>query len=169
MVLGKKNLEQHCPDMSATQNSTELDKVTPTYGGKCYSLTIITIPILLTIGYSNFITVKEHFVCKIPKDLPLDAAAPLLCAGITTYSPLRRYNVGKDTRMGYLFNTNVNPIDTQYNILELLVLVVLVIWQLNLVQLWVLMLVLFQHQNLNEMMQQNLVPKHLLFQRIKKK
>ncbi len=58
------------------------------------------------IGYSNFITVKEHFVCKIPKELPLDAAAPLLCAGITTYSPLRRYNVGKDSRIGYLFHAN---------------------------------------------------------------
>jgi len=103
MVLGKKNLEQHCPDMSGTYNSTELDKVTPTYGGKYHCMIIIIIPISFTIGYSNFITVKEHFVCKIPKNLPLDAAAPLLCAGITTYSPLRRYNVGKDTRMGYLF------------------------------------------------------------------
>ncbi len=64
---------------------------------------IIITSILLTIGYSNFITVKEHFVCKIPKDLPLDAAAPLLCAGITTYSPLRQHNVGKNTRMGYFF------------------------------------------------------------------
>jgi uncharacterized zinc-type alcohol dehydrogenase-like protein len=63
---------------------------------------------MLIIGYSNLITVREHFVCKIPKNLPLDAAAPLLCAGITTYSPLRRYNVGKDTRMGYLFSTNLN-------------------------------------------------------------
>jgi uncharacterized zinc-type alcohol dehydrogenase-like protein len=89
--------------MSATYNSTELDKVTPTYGGKYYDIIKIIIPILFIIGYSNFVTVKEHFVCKIPKDLPLDAAAPLLCAGITTYSPIRRYNVGKDTRMGYLF------------------------------------------------------------------
>ena len=55
------------------------------------------------VGYSNLITVKEHFVCKIPKNLPLDAAAPLLCAGITTYSPLRQYNVGKDTHMGYRY------------------------------------------------------------------
>jgi hypothetical protein len=36
MILGKKNLEQHCPDASYTYNSTELDKVTPTYGGKYY-------------------------------------------------------------------------------------------------------------------------------------
>ncbi|CAF4611154.1 unnamed protein product [Rotaria sp. Silwood1] len=81
----KKNFEQHCPDTAFTYSSTELDKVTPTYG-----------------GYSNFITVKEHFVCKVPKNLPLDAAAPLLCAGITTYSPLRQHNVGKNTRMGVI-------------------------------------------------------------------
>ncbi|CAF5171233.1 unnamed protein product, partial [Rotaria sp. Silwood1] len=81
----KKNFEQHCPDIAFTYSSTELDKVTPTYG-----------------GYSNFITVKEHFVCKVPKNLPLDAAAPLLCAGITTYSPLRQHNVGKNTRMGVI-------------------------------------------------------------------
>ncbi len=45
MVLGKKNLEQHCPDMSGTYNSTELDKVTPTYGGKYHSMRKIIIPI----------------------------------------------------------------------------------------------------------------------------
>ncbi|CAF3724184.1 unnamed protein product [Adineta steineri] len=78
----KKDTEQNCADSCRTYNGTELDKVTPTYG-----------------GYSNIITVKEHFVCKIPKNLPLDAAAPLLCAGITTYSPLRRYNVDKNTRL----------------------------------------------------------------------
>jgi len=79
----EKDLEQHCSTYSLTYNSTEQDKVTPTYG-----------------GYSNYITVKEHFVCKIPKELPLDAAAPLLCAGITTYSPLRRYKISKDSRIG---------------------------------------------------------------------
>lgn len=99
--LGKKDLEQYCPDRSYTCNSTELDKVTPTYGGKYHYLTIVIIDVLFIAGYSNFITAKEHFVCKIPKNLPLDATAPLLCAGITTYSPLRKYNVGKDTRMGY--------------------------------------------------------------------
>ncbi len=108
IILGKKNAEQHCPDMSGTYNSTELDKVTPTYGGKHDSMKIIIISFIFIVGYSNFITVKEHFVCKIPKTLPLDAAAPLLCAGITTYSPLKQHNVGKDTRMGYLFRTNSN-------------------------------------------------------------
>jgi uncharacterized zinc-type alcohol dehydrogenase-like protein len=66
-----------------------------------HSIEIQITHIQFITGYSNVITVREHFVCKIPKNLPLDAAAPLLCAGITTYSPLRRYNVGKDTRVGY--------------------------------------------------------------------
>ncbi len=89
--------------MCGTYNGTELDKVTPTYGGEYYYIKLIIIRPLFIIGYSNFITVKEHFVCKIPKNLSLDAAAPLLCAGITTYSPLRQHNVGRNTRMGYLF------------------------------------------------------------------
>lgn len=45
-------------------------------------------------GYSQSIVVKENYVLHIPEALPLDAAAPLLCAGITTYSPLRHWNAG---------------------------------------------------------------------------
>ncbi|WP_223632878.1 NAD(P)-dependent alcohol dehydrogenase [Corallococcus sp. EGB] len=45
-------------------------------------------------GYSTHIVVTEDFVLKIPEGIPLDAAAPLLCAGITTYSPLRRWGAG---------------------------------------------------------------------------
>ncbi|KAB7669941.1 NAD(P)-dependent alcohol dehydrogenase [Bacillus sp. B1-b2] len=45
-------------------------------------------------GYSTHIVVTEDFVVKIPDNIPLDAAAPLLCAGITTYSPLRRWGAG---------------------------------------------------------------------------
>jgi len=44
--IGKKHLEQHCPDMCGTYNSTELDKVTPTYGGKYHSMRKIIISIL---------------------------------------------------------------------------------------------------------------------------
>ncbi len=51
-------------------------------------------------GYSGHIVVDENYVLSIPESLPLDAAAPLLCAGITTYSPLRRWNVGPGTRLG---------------------------------------------------------------------
>jgi len=50
-------------------------------------------------GYSQQVVVTEGFVVRIPGPLPLDRAAPLLCAGITTYSPLRRWNVGPGTRV----------------------------------------------------------------------
>ena len=50
-------------------------------------------------GYSERVVVADAFVVSIPDALPLDAAAPLLCAGITTYSPLRRWNVGPGTRV----------------------------------------------------------------------
>lgn len=45
-------------------------------------------------GYSQQVVVKESFVCRIPAGIALDVAAPLLCAGITTYSPLNQWNVG---------------------------------------------------------------------------
>jgi alcohol dehydrogenase (NADP+) len=48
-------------------------------------------------GYSGAIVVDENYVLRIPDSLPLDAAAPLLCAGITLYSPLRHWNAGPDT------------------------------------------------------------------------
>lgn len=53
-------------------------------------------------GYSASIVVHEDFVLHIADNLPLDAAAPLLCAGITTYSPLRHWKVGKGTKVGVL-------------------------------------------------------------------
>jgi uncharacterized zinc-type alcohol dehydrogenase-like protein len=51
-------------------------------------------------GYSTAITVLDRFVVKIPDALPLDAAAPMLCAGITMYSPLKRYGAGPGKRVG---------------------------------------------------------------------
>lgn len=73
-----EGLEQYCEHgMTATYNGLERDGKTPTYG-----------------GYSSQIVVDEDYVLKIPDNLPLDAAAPLLCAGITTYSPLRHWNAG---------------------------------------------------------------------------
>lgn len=68
--------EQYLPDMVQTYNSFERDG-TPTHG-----------------GYSDHIVVKEGYVLSIPDGLPLDAAAPLLCAGITLYSPLRHWGAG---------------------------------------------------------------------------
>jgi alcohol dehydrogenase (NADP+) len=50
-------------------------------------------------GYSQAIVVDENYVLRIPDAIPLDAAAPLLCAGITLYSPLRHWNAGPKTRL----------------------------------------------------------------------
>ena len=69
--------EQYCREgMTATYNGRERDTGAPTYG-----------------GYSTRITVNEDYVLRIPDGIPLDRAAPLLCAGITTYSPLRHYGL----------------------------------------------------------------------------
>jgi uncharacterized zinc-type alcohol dehydrogenase-like protein len=69
--------EQYCePGLTATYNGYERDGETPTYG-----------------GYSTRITVDENYVLRIPDEIPLERAAPLLCAGITTYSPLRHFGV----------------------------------------------------------------------------
>ncbi len=76
--------EQFCEKRPAfTYNGTEMDRKTPTYG-----------------GYSKQIVVTEHFALKIPDGIELSAAAPLLCAGITTYSPLRQWNCKKGDRVG---------------------------------------------------------------------
>ncbi|KTD40902.1 NAD(P)-dependent alcohol dehydrogenase [Legionella parisiensis] len=53
-------------------------------------------------GYSTKIVVDENYVLKIPKNLPMDATAPLLCAGITLYSPLRHWHAGPGKRVGIL-------------------------------------------------------------------
>jgi len=74
----KQGEEQYCEKrMVLTYNDIELDEKTPTLG-----------------GYSQRITVDEHFVVRIPDSLSLDKAAPLLCAGITTYSPLVHWGAG---------------------------------------------------------------------------
>jgi uncharacterized zinc-type alcohol dehydrogenase-like protein len=51
-------------------------------------------------GYSDRIVVNEHFVLRVPDSLPLEAAAPLLCAGVTTWSRLQRWNVGAGQVVG---------------------------------------------------------------------
>jgi uncharacterized zinc-type alcohol dehydrogenase-like protein len=53
-------------------------------------------------GYSKHLVVREEFACRIPDGLDLSRAAPLLCAGITTYSPLRTWNVGPGSRVGVI-------------------------------------------------------------------
>lgn len=77
--------EQYCTKgYVATYNSLDYDG-NPTYG-----------------GYSQHIVVTERFVVHIPASIALDAASPLLCAGITTYSPLKRWNVGPGKKVAIL-------------------------------------------------------------------
>ena len=79
----KEDLEQFCPDTVFTYNSPDKQLGGITYG-----------------GYSKSIVVDKAFVLKIPKHLDLAATAPLLCAGITTYSPLHHNKVGKGQKVG---------------------------------------------------------------------
>jgi uncharacterized zinc-type alcohol dehydrogenase-like protein len=80
----KAGQEQYCQvHLVPTYNGTELDGNTPTYG-----------------GYSSQIVVNQKYVLHIPANLALPNAAPLLCAGITTYSPLRRFHAGPGKRVG---------------------------------------------------------------------
>lgn len=80
----EEHLEQFCENgFSGTYNSTEQDKKTPTYG-----------------GYADKVVVNEDFVLHMPENLDPAAAAPLLCAGITTWSPLRHWNIGKGHKVG---------------------------------------------------------------------
>jgi uncharacterized zinc-type alcohol dehydrogenase-like protein len=82
----KNDLEQYCLNgNSQTYNGLEQDKKTPTYG-----------------GYSKTIVVHEDFVLHISEKLNLAAVAPLLCAGITTYSPLRHWKVGNGHKLAVL-------------------------------------------------------------------
>ncbi|MGW5433004.1 NAD(P)-dependent alcohol dehydrogenase [Streptomyces sp. NPDC004059] len=82
----KAGNEQYCTGsgMVGTYNDTGKDG-RPTYG-----------------GYSQAIVVDENYVVRIPDDLALDVAAPLLCAGITTYSPLRHFGAGPGKKVAIL-------------------------------------------------------------------
>ena len=79
----KAGLEQFCPNIILTYNGPDKYLGGVTYG-----------------GYSNSIVVDEQFVLRVPSNLELAAAAPLLCAGITTYSPMRHWNVSKGQKVG---------------------------------------------------------------------
>lgn len=72
-----EDIEQYLPGLVMTYNSPGVGTGKPTYG-----------------GYSDHIVVKEGYVLRVPDNLPLDASAPLLCAGITLWSPLKRWNAG---------------------------------------------------------------------------
>ncbi len=80
------HLENLCPNQVLTFNWPDKHQTAPvTYG-----------------GYSGSVVVDEHFVLRVPTTLQLAGVAPLLCAGITTYSPLRRWGVTKDKRVGVI-------------------------------------------------------------------
>jgi uncharacterized zinc-type alcohol dehydrogenase-like protein len=82
----KEGEEQFCEDhLVFSYNCTERDGKTPTFG-----------------GYSNQMVVDENYVLRIPPALSLAGAAPLLCAGITTYSPLRTFGVKRGDRVGVI-------------------------------------------------------------------
>jgi uncharacterized zinc-type alcohol dehydrogenase-like protein len=76
-------LEQFCPNATYTFNAPDKHLGGVTYG-----------------GYSESIVVDERFVLRVPSNLDLAGAAPLLCAGITTYSPMRKWRVGKGQKVG---------------------------------------------------------------------
>ncbi len=80
----REGLEQFCPNITLTYNFPDKHKTAPvTYG-----------------GYSDSIVVNERFVLHVPKNLDLAGAAPLLCAGITTYSPMHHWGVTKGKKVG---------------------------------------------------------------------
>src|SRR5580700_5435731 len=79
----KQGLEQFCPNMILTYNFPDKHTGGVTYG-----------------GYSDSIVVTERFVLKVPTNLDLAGTAPLLCAGITTFSPLHHWGVTKGKKVG---------------------------------------------------------------------
>jgi len=79
----REGLEQFCPNMTLTYNSPDKHLGGVTYG-----------------GYSDSIVVDERFVLRVPSNLNLAGAAPLLCAGITTYSPMRHWGVTTGKKVG---------------------------------------------------------------------
>ena len=78
-----EGLEQFCPNLTFTFNGPDKHLGGVTYG-----------------GYSESIVVDEHFVLRVPSNLDLAGAAPLLCAGITTYSPMRHWGVTQGQKVG---------------------------------------------------------------------
>ena len=78
----KDDSEQYCPEWVGTYGGYDKHLDTTTHG-----------------GYSETIVVDESFVLKVPENLDLAGIAPVLCAGITTWSPLRHWNVGKDSKV----------------------------------------------------------------------
>ncbi len=85
-VSCEHDLEQYCKEVATqTYNDKDRHDGSPTFG-----------------GYSEKIVVSEKFVLRVPEKLDIKAAAPLLCAGITTYSPLRHWNVQPGSKVAVI-------------------------------------------------------------------
>ena len=81
-----KGLQQYCIEgMTGTYNQLERDGKTPAMG-----------------GYSNVMVINEDYAVSIPDNLPLDGVAPLLCAGITLYSPIKHWNTGPGKKVAVM-------------------------------------------------------------------
>ncbi len=81
-----KGLQQYCIEgMTGTYNQLERDGKTPAMG-----------------GYSNVMVINEDYAVSIPENLPLDGVAPLLCAGITLYSPIKHWNTGPGKKVAVM-------------------------------------------------------------------
>jgi uncharacterized zinc-type alcohol dehydrogenase-like protein len=85
-VSCKKGLQQYCIEgMTGTYNQLERDGKTPAMG-----------------GYSNIMVINEDYAVSIPENLPLDGVAPLLCAGITLYSPIKHWKAGPGKKVAVM-------------------------------------------------------------------
>jgi uncharacterized zinc-type alcohol dehydrogenase-like protein len=82
----KQGLQQYCLEgMTGTYNGYERDKKTVAMG-----------------GYSNYFVINEDYAVHIPENLPMEGVAPLLCAGITLYSPIKHWNVGPGKKVAVM-------------------------------------------------------------------
>ncbi|MFM2214677.1 MAG: hypothetical protein RJA88_46 [Actinomycetota bacterium] len=82
----KQGLQQYCLEgMTGTYNQIERDGKTVAMG-----------------GYSNYFVINEDYAVHIPENLPLEGVAPLLCAGITLYSPIKHWNVGPGKKVAVM-------------------------------------------------------------------
>ena len=82
----KQGLQQYCLEgMTGTYNGYERDKKTVAMG-----------------GYSSYFVINEDYAVHIPENLPMEGVAPLLCAGITLYSPIKHWNVGPGKKVAVM-------------------------------------------------------------------
>ena len=86
---------QHCPQCDSGHEQFCVEGLVGTYNSRDKQTGDLTFG-----GYSDHIVVRQEFVLKLPAALDMSRAAPLLCAGITTYSPLKKFGVGKGSKVG---------------------------------------------------------------------